>query len=70
MKTYHPQKTEFASWRMSGECNLLSSVLSQQKFVATGVKALSVSQLSDRPCYRSQTDQFYLENKGKYILKA
>ena len=34
------------------------------------IKALSVSQLSDRLCYSSQTDQFYLENKGKYFLEA
>ena len=54
---------------MSGKCNLLSSVTSQQKFEATNIKALSVShlsdrlcyspQLSDRPCYSSQTDQCY-----------
>ena len=55
---------------MSGECNLLSSVSSQQKFEATDVKALGPSQLLNSPCYSSWTDQFYLENKGKYILKA
>ena len=32
---------------MSGECNLLGSVLSQQKFEAMDIKALSTSQLSD-----------------------
>ena len=47
---------------VSGECG---SVSSQQKFEAMDIKALSVSQLSDSPCYGSQTDQFYLENKGK-----
>ena len=54
MKICYPQKTEFASWWMSGECNLLCSVSSQQKFEAMDVKALSVSQLSDGPCYSSQ----------------
>ena len=34
------------------------------------VKALGASQLLDSLCYGSLTDQFYLENKGKYILKA
>ena len=53
-----------------GECNFLGSILSQQKFEATDVKALGVSQLSDSPCYSSRTDQSYLENKGKYILEA
>ena len=52
------------------ECSLLSSVSSQQRFEVMDIKALSVSQLSDSPGYSSQTDQFYLENKGKYILKA
>ena len=52
------------------ECSLLSSVSSQQRFEVMDIKALSVSQLSDSPCYSSRTDQFYLENKGKYILKA
>ncbi|CAI9167132.1 unnamed protein product, partial [Rangifer tarandus platyrhynchus] len=39
---------------LSGECNLLGSVSSQQKFEATDVKALGVSQLSDRLCYSSR----------------
>ena len=34
------------------------------------IKALGVSQLSDRSYYSSQIDQFYLENKGKYFLQA
>ena len=34
------------------------------------VKALGASQLLDSLCYGSLTDQFFLENKGKYILKA
>ena len=55
---------------MLGECNFLGSILSQQKFEATDVKALGVSQLSDNLCYSSWTDQSYLENKGKYILEA
>ena len=55
---------------MSGECILLVSVSSQQKFEVTDIKALGASQLLDNPCYSSQTDQFYLENKGKYILEV
>ena len=39
---------------MSGECNLLDSVLSQQKFEVMDVKALGMSQLSDRLCYTSR----------------
>ena len=44
---------------MLGECNFLGSVLSQQKFEVTDVKALGASQLSD-----SVTAQFYLENEN------
>ena len=55
---------------MSGECNLLLSVSPQHKFEAMDVKALGTSQLLDSPCSSSQTDQFYLENKVKYTLKA
>ena len=61
-------------------CNFSGSVSSQQKFEKMDIKALGASQLldspcysaqlSDRPCYSSRTDQFYLENKGKYILEA
>ena len=47
---------------VSGECNLLGFVSSQQRFEAMDVKALGVSQLLDSPCYSSWTDQFYLEN--------
>ena len=57
-------------FQLSGECNFLGSVLSQQRFEAMDDKALGASQLSDSPCYSSVTDQFYLENKGKYILEA
>ena len=53
-----------------GECNLLGCVLSQQRFEATDIKALGAPQVSDSLCYSSWTDQFYLENKGKYILEA
>ena len=65
-----------------GVCNFLSSVSSQQKFEVTELKALGVSQLSKGPCLSSWTDcvtalrqisvtaQFFLENKGKYILEA
>ena len=57
---------------------VISSVLSHHK---KNLKWQTL-QLSDRPCFRSQTNcvtalgqvsvtaQFYLENKGKYILKA
>ena len=55
---------------MSGECNLFGSVSSQQKFEVTDVKALGASQPSESPCYSSRTDQFYLENQGKYIIEA
>ena len=55
---------------MSDECNFLGSVSSQEKFEAMDVKALRVSQLLDSLCSSSQTDQFYLENKEKYILEA
>ena len=44
---------------LKGVCNFLSSVSSQQKFEVTDVKALGVSQLSDRLCLSSQKDQCY-----------
>ena len=52
--------------------NFLSSVLSQQKLEATDIKALSASQLLDSwtVLQLRVTAQFYLENKGKYILEA
>ena len=51
-------------------CNFVSSVSSQQKFEAMDVKALSVTQLSDRSVLQIRvTAQFYL-NKGKYILET
>lgn len=53
-----------------GESNLLGSVLSQQRFEVTDIKALGASQVSDSLCYSSWTDRFYLENKGKYLLEA
>lgn len=55
-------------------CNFLGSVLSQQKFETMDRPALQllgrpVSQLSDGPGLQLRvTAQFYLENKGKYIL--
>ena len=55
---------------MSGECTLLSSVSSQQRFEEMDIKALGASQLSDSPCYSSQTYQFYLENKGMPTQKT
>ena len=46
---------------VGGVCNFLGSVSSQQKFEVTDVKALgqNISQLSDRLCHSSQTDQCY-----------
>ena len=38
---------------LSGKCILLVSVLSQQIFEATDIRALCMSQLSDRPCFSS-----------------
>ena len=67
------QKHPFLGTQLSlCQGNVISSVLSlsQQKFEATDVNAVGTSELSDSPCYSSWTDQFYLENKGKYILKA
>ena len=55
---------------VSEECDLLGSVSSQQRFEVMDIKALSSSQLLDNPCYSSRIDQFYLENKVKYILEA
>ena len=51
-----------------GVCNFLGSVSSQQKFEVTNVKALGASQLSVLQLH--VTAQFYLENKGKYILEV
>ena len=58
-----------------GVCNFLSSISSQQKSEATAVKTLGVSQLESQLLDRSVlqlhvTAQFYLENKGKYILEV
>ena len=52
-------------YTVGGVCNFLGSVSSQQKFEAMDIKSLrqTVSQL----CI---TAQFYLENKGKYILES
>ena len=58
-------KVYLAKAIVRGVCNFLGSVSSQEKFEATDVEALSASQLLD-----SVTAQFYLENKGKYILEA
>ena len=44
------------------------SVSSQQIFGVMDIKALSTSQLSVLQLHL--TAQFYLENKGKYILEA
>ena len=54
---------------MSGECNLLGSVSSQQKFEAMDIKALTCpSSWADRVIALRQisvTAQFYLENSRK-----
>ena len=51
-----------------GVCNFLGSVSSQQKFEAMDRPVL---QPSDGPMlWLCVTAQFYLESKGKYILKA
>ena len=55
---------------VSGECDLLDSVSSHQRFEVTDVKALGASLLSDSLCYNPWTDQFYLENEGQYILEV
>ena len=59
---------------MSGECILLRSVSSQQKFEATdqGYRpwtdcVTALGQISVTVCV---TAQFYLEDKGKYILEV
>ena len=49
----------------SGECNLLGSVSSQQKFEVTDVKALGVSQLSDTLQY-----SFWLSGLGQISVTA
>ena len=61
---------------VEGMCNFLGSVSSQQKFEAMDGPTLQpwagpVLQLLDGPLLQLWvTAQFYLENKGKYILKA
>ena len=52
-----------------GVCNFLGSVSSQQKFEVTDVKALG-RHSSQTVLQLRVTAQFYLENKGKYILEA
>ena len=42
-----------------GVCNFLSSVSSEQNFEEKDIKALSVSQLLDRPFLSSGTDYCY-----------
>lgn len=49
-----------------GVCNFLSSVLSQQKFEATDIKALGASQLSDSVTAPSYSSVVF----GKYILEG
>ena len=52
-------------YTVGGVCNFLGSVSSQQKFEAMDVKSLR--QIMSQLCI---TAQFYLENKGKYILET
>ena len=52
---------------VGGVCNFLSSVSLQQKFEATDQR----SSPSDGPVLQlCATAQFYLENKGKHVLRA
>ena len=53
-------------------CNFLGSVLSQQKFEVTDGLVLQPCVISsDRPVLQLRvTAQFYLDSKGKYILKV
>ena len=64
-------KSFFCSFiTVSGVYNFRGSVSSQQKYEATNIKAHGVSQLSNRSVLQLRvTAQFYLENKGKYILE-
>ena len=55
--------------QMSGKYILLSSVSSQQKFEATDVRVLGVSQLSDGPYDRSLTDGVIALRPGQTMLK-
>ena len=60
----HTLSCTFCLLIVGGVCNFLSSVLSQQKFEATG--QTSITALGQT----SVTAQFYLQSKGKYILEA
>ena len=57
---------------VGGICNFLGSVLLQQKFEAMDRPVLRLCVVSlDGPALQlCITAQFYLESKGKYILKA
>ena len=58
---------------VGGACNFLGSVSSQQTSEATDqhYSPRTLLQLSDGPMLQLRvTAQFYLENKGKYILEA
>ena len=50
-KCFYSWQSWYFGMKLLGKCNLLGPVSSQQKFEATDIEALSVSQLSDRPCY-------------------
>ena len=57
---------------LSGECMLLGSVSSQQGFGVTDIKAPSAchsSQVSNRPCYSSQTNQCYSSVSQLYFIQ-
>ena len=49
---------------LSGECNLLSSVSSQQRFEVTDVEALRASQLLGSPCYSFRVSDRLLQLSG------
>ena len=56
LKTQHSKTEDHGIWShhfVRGMWNFLGCVSSQQKFEVTDIKALVVSQLSDRPCYSS-----------------
>ena len=57
---------------LSGECMLLGSVSSQQGFGVMDIKAPSAchsSQVSNRPCYSSQTNQCYSSVSQLYFIQ-
>ena len=80
MVSWFPARWAFCHFpcEMSGECMLLGSVSSQQRFGAMDIKALGVhhsSRVLDKPCYIalrqiSVTALFYLDNSRKIYLQG